>query len=220
LSVREPEAERSIRIYNPANLQLVAQFGKVHHPTFFDEAGDEQRTKLSLPVSDPNLAVTAQGRYVVLYGDHLLVFDYQRDAAAGIKRLGSFGPAVGACGMAVGDVDGDGDDDVVVSTFSGRIVWFTIDELTTTGFQLGVPRAAAVVGGQLIDHRANSAIAATWGFARGPGTTTDRLHAIDPSGGWWVLDPLTGLPVLSAGRPGLVLETNLPGIRGMAFGGV
>ncbi len=220
LSVREPEAERSIRIYNPANLQLVAQFGKVHHPTFFDEAGDEQRTKLSLPVSDPNLAVTAQGRYVVLYGDHLLVFDYQGDAAAGIKRLGSFGPAVGACGMAVGDVDGDGDDDVVVSTFSGRIVWFTIDELTTTGFQLGVPRAAAVVGGQLIDHRANSAIAATWGFARGPGTTTDRLHAIDPSGGWWVLDPLTGLPVLTAGRPGLVLETNLQGIRGMAFGGV
>ncbi|MEZ5965129.1 MAG: hypothetical protein R3F56_14945 [Planctomycetota bacterium] len=116
-----------------------------------------------------------------------------------------FPPAYGLGCIQAGDVDpATPGEEVVISTIAGRVVWFKLSDLTTSGLTLSGSDFVRSTPGhfypepgtaRLYEHRCNTSLAATWAMAAQPaaGTTAGKLRVIDATGTWWEVSP-AGVP--------------------------
>ncbi len=231
----------SFRFFTPDTLDMQDSFGRLDtpaHPATTPFIG------LGKPVRGNGVAVTGathtagenRVRYLVaLFSGHLLIWN-EFKTWLGLRKLDTFAPAAKAADVQSGDIDGDGNDEIVVSTATGRVVWFELAELMDTSQSpIPIQRNVSVVtnppgGGAwgLRDHRTNPSISCTWAIEGVPGVGAGNgvLHALGPDQSWWKLDPVTGAPVVPAGgipdqapAPGFMLRHGGSGLSTMTGSG-
>ncbi|MCR9248723.1 MAG: hypothetical protein NXI31_27150 [bacterium] len=155
----------------------------------------------------PDLATCAESldepigdHLLVLLSDNLLLLD-QFGNLVGHKALwqtdhptSSYYPfGSNAISIAVGELventTGVYQQEIVVATASGRLMWLHVEDIAAAGTRLPSrydPVLAATSPTSAIQPRCNQALPATWSIARHPGD--DRLHLLDQNGAYWTVD--------------------------------
>lgn len=205
LCIVHPAELHAVRFFAPDDCSLIGGFGNVVVPT--PPPGEAETVPISLlqarPSGDHEPSLThvdspSGDRYLISCAGEVSVWDGQY--LLGNKLWGSFRPALGVAAVQAGDIDPSRPgDEVVVATVGGRVVWFTLDDLTTPGttitgsdFLRSSARFVYDPSDQRVhEHRCNLSLAATWGMASEPasGSTPGKLAVIDPAGVWWEVDP-------------------------------
>ncbi len=204
LCVHHLGVDDAIRIFSAVDCTKIASFGDIQTPLSPEGDFGAPHTAPSGDMEPSFTFVKGHGpdRYVVSSGGDLSVWDGVGNAVLGHKTLGTFVPASGHGCVQAGEIDASSlGEEVVVATSAGRVVWFRLSDLTTPGTSLASSpefppsRRHLNVGGVLYEHRCNTSLAATWAMSGASnGTNPGKLHAVDPNGTWWEVDPNTGTP--------------------------
>lgn len=172
------------RIYEPVNLERVANFGQYIPPAMPPEG------YVGPPSGGQHIeraTFGGTGVYVLLNGNILRVYGGGGELQ-GEKNLESFAPATLPIALEVGDIQGSAGHEVVLATQTGRVIWFRMNELKTSGPDIPIP----VITG--FEH-SNRSLAATWGMTTvQPPSGPRELHVVDQTGTHFQVDPLTGIP--------------------------
>ena len=209
-----PGSTDAMRFFTPTDCDRVAQFGDITHvpPTAPPPPAaplPPMTAQHQSPTGDMEPSFTkVEGHgfdcLVISSGGDISVWD--GELVLGHKRLSTFPPAANHGCVQAGDIDPDPQspgDEIVVSTTAGKVVWFKLSDLTTPGIALTGPdfvrwNAGHFVteNGETFEHRCNTSLAATWALAADPVVSgaPGTIHAIDRTGTWWDVDPISGRP--------------------------
>jgi len=215
----------AMRFFSSDDCSKVGEFGNLtHYPPAPPPPPAMPPPPMSAQHVNPNgnqessfayLAGHGGDHYLISHGGDLSLWD--GEMVLGIKSLGTFRPALGHGCVQTGDVDpASPGDEIVVSTFTGRVVWFRRSDLlgpiNPDGKRLSgsdFDRSSAGhfftdANGVVHEHRCNMALAGTWAMSAQPasGSTEGKLSAVDATGTWWEVTP-SGVPTRKEDYVGL-----------------